>query len=84
MLDGHAIEIDAHDLAFTVDEVVALLAVGVDDPSVDVARDVVARTGGWSLATAFAVRALGTVDGSTVATLSAGAGTAPATATSAT
>jgi ATP/maltotriose-dependent transcriptional regulator MalT/DNA-binding SARP family transcriptional activator len=70
VLEGHAMEIEAQDLAFTVEEVVALLAVGVDDPSLDVARDVVARTGGWSLATAFAVRALGTVDGATVAMLS--------------
>lgn len=55
VIDALATEIDTAELAFTTDEVQLLFAGGSEDRSLD-AGELVRRTGGWAIATAFAAR----------------------------
>ena len=54
-LEGQACRIDQHQLAFRPDEVAELLGPDADPALVD---EVVAHTGGWAIATAFAAHAI--------------------------
>lgn len=56
VIDGEAIEIDTADLAFTVPEATTLLS-RKGDAAPTIAEELVRRTGGWAIATAFAARA---------------------------
>ncbi|MDQ3544498.1 MAG: transcriptional regulator, partial [Actinomycetota bacterium] len=64
VIDGLATEVDTADLAFTTVEVNALLG-DESDVGAREAEELVRRTGGWAIATAFALRIAGQRRGST-------------------